>query len=85
MKCANTFVWVLYIYKRASLACAVRLADALCPPEAPCGRLWSPLISNKGDNISKYVCLTVIINIARKSPNLSIYKILMRNDEVITE
>ena len=32
---------VIYIYKRASLACAVRLADTLCPPEAPFGRLGS--------------------------------------------
>ena len=28
-------------YKRASLACAARLADTLCPPEAPFGRLGS--------------------------------------------
>ena len=35
----------------------------------------------KGDNISKYyVCLTVIIDIARK---ITIFKILMRNDDVI--
>ena len=31
----------VYIYKRASLACAARLADTLCPPEAPFGRLGS--------------------------------------------
>ena len=31
----------IYIYKRASLACAARLADTLCPPEAPFGRLGS--------------------------------------------
>ena len=30
-----------YIYKRASLACAARLADTWCPPEAPFGRLGS--------------------------------------------
>ena len=52
-------------YKRASLL-ALRLADTLCPPEAPCGRLGSPLFSYIGDNMSKYVCLTVIIEIARK-------------------
>ena len=52
--------------KRASLACAARLADTLCPPEAPFGRLWSPLINYMGDNISKYVCPTGIIDIARK-------------------
>ena len=31
----------IYIYKRASLVCAARLADTLCPPEAPFGRLGS--------------------------------------------
>ena len=33
------------------------------------GALWAPgvtVINYKGDNISKYVCLTVIINITRK-------------------
>ena len=52
------------------------------------GALWAPevtLINYKGDNISKYVCPTVIIDIAQKSPNLSIFKILMRNDNVITK
>ena len=48
--------------KRASLACAALLADTLCPPEAP--RLT--IINYKVDNISKYVCLTVIIAITRK-------------------
>ena len=28
-------------YKRASLTCAARLADTLCPPEAPFGHLGS--------------------------------------------
>ena len=55
------------MYKRASLACAARLADTLCPLEAPFGRLWSPLISYMGDNISEYVSPTIIIDIARKS------------------
>ena len=54
------------IYKRGSLACAARLSDTLCPPEAPFGRLRSPLIKYMGDNISKYVCPTIIIDIARK-------------------
>ena len=44
------------IYKRASLACAVMLSD-IC-------------VRQKGDNISKYVCLTVIIDIARKITKL---------------
>ena len=38
------------------------------------------LVNYKGDNISKYVCPTVIIYIARK-----ITKILMSNDGVITK
>ena len=29
----------IYIYKRASLACAARLADTSCAPEAPFGCL----------------------------------------------
>ena len=43
------------------------------------------LAKYKEDSISKYVCLTVIMDIARKSPNLSIFTILIRNDEAITE
>ena len=64
----------IYKYKRASLASTPRLADTKCPPDAPFGRLWLPLINYMGDNISKYACPTVIIDIARKSPNLSIFK-----------
>ena len=45
---------VIYINKRASLACAARLADTLCLPEAP----GVTLINYKGDKISKYVCPT---------------------------
>ena len=57
----------IYIYKRASLACAARLAEILCPPEDPFGRLGSHwLINYNGDNNSKYVCLTVRFFIARK-------------------
>ena len=37
----NQFVTDIYIYKRASLACAARLADTLCPPEGSFGRLAS--------------------------------------------
>ena len=44
-----------------------------------------PLVNYKGDNIYKYVCPTVIIDIAEKSPNLSILKNLMSNDDVITK
>ena len=49
----------LYIYKRASLVCAARLADTLCPPDAPFGRLEVTLVNYKEDNISKYVHLSV--------------------------
>ena len=73
------------IDKRASNACAARLADTLCPPEAPFGRLWLSLINYLGDDISKYVCPTVIIDIARKITKLSIFKILMSNDDIITK
>ena len=72
-------------YKRASLACAARLADTLCPPEAPFGRLEVTLVNYKGDIISEYVHLSFKIDITRKSPNLSIFKILMNNDDVITK
>ena len=64
----------IIIYKRASLACAARLADTLYPPEAPFGRLWSPLINYMGDNISKYACPTVIIYYRTK--NHQIYQFL---------
>ena len=63
MKCANTFVRV--VYKRASLECIAQLADTLCLPKAPLGRQGSPLINYKGE-ISKYTCPTVIIEITRK-------------------
>ena len=53
-------------YLGDSLFCAPRAANTSCPHEAPFGRLWSPLINLKGDNISKYVCPTIIIDIARK-------------------
>ena len=41
----NQFVTEIYIYKRASLACAARLADTSCPPEAPFGRLEVTLVN----------------------------------------
>ena len=50
----------IYIYKRASLACAARLADTLCPPEVR-------LVNYKGDIISKYLYLSFIIDITRKN------------------
>ena len=57
----------IYIYKRASLACAARLADTLCPPETPFGRLEVTLVKYKGDVISKYVHLSFKIDITRKN------------------
>ena len=76
---------IFTIYKRASLACAARLADTSCPPEAPFGRLEVTLVNYEGDNISKYVHLCDKTDFTQKSPNLSILKFLMRNDDVITE
>ena len=51
------------------------------------GSLRAPgvtLVDYKGDNISKYFCPTVIIDIARKITKLPIFKILMRHNDVIT-
>ena len=73
------------VYKRASLACAARLADTSCPPEAPFGRLEVRLVNYKGDIISKYLYLSFKIDITRKTTDLSIFKILMSNDDVITK
>ena len=74
------------VYKRASLACAARLADISCPPEAPFGRLWSPLINYMGGNISKYVSPTIIIDIARKSTVfVNFLNFFDVYDDVITE
>ena len=64
----------IYIYKRASLVCAARLADTLCPPEAPFGRLEVTLVNYKRDIISKYVHLSLKSKSLEKSPNLSILK-----------
>ena len=41
----NHRVLIVRIYKRASLACAARLADTLCPPKAPFGRLEVTLVN----------------------------------------
>ena len=75
----------LLAYKRGSLACAARLADTLCPPEAPFGRLgshWLIIREITSLNMSIFVLKSISLI---KSPNLSIFKILMRNDDVITE
>ena len=75
----------IYIYKRASLACAARLADTLCPPEAPFGLLEVTLVNYKGDIIPKYVHLSFKIEITRKITRFVNFKILKRNDDVITK
>ena len=62
-------------YKRASLACAARLADTSCPPEAPFGRLEVTLVNYKGDNISKYVHLSVKTDFTRKITKFVNFKI----------
>ena len=72
-------------YKRASLACAAGLADTSCLPEAPFGRLEVTLLNYKGDIISKYVHLSFKSISLEKTPNLSIFKILMSNDDVIAK
>ena len=50
--------FLFIVNKRASLACAARLADTSCPPEALFGRLKVTLVNYKGDIISKYVHLS---------------------------
>ena len=52
------------------------------------GSLRSPgviLVNYKEHNISKYVYLSVKSISLEKLPNLSIFKILMSNDDVITK
>ena len=71
----NQFVADINIYKRASLVCAARLADTLCPPEAPFGRLEVTLVNYKGDNISKYVHLSVKTDFIRKISKFVNFKI----------
>ena len=75
----------IYIYKRASLACAARLTDTLCLPEAPFGRLgshWLIIREISSLNISILVLKSIAIE---NSPNLSIFTFLMSNDDVITK
>ena len=75
---------IVYIQARfACLRCAagghfVSAGGSLRSPEVT-------LVNYKGESISKYVCPTVLIDITQKSPNLSILKFLMRNDDVITK
>ena len=75
----------IYTYKRASLASAARLADNLCPPEAPFGRLGSHwLIIREITSLNMSILVLKSISL-EKLPNLSIFKILMSNDDVITK
>ena len=69
------FPFNLQSYKRASLACAARLADTSCPPEAPFGRLEVTLVNCKGDNTSKYVHLSVKTDFTRKITKFVNFKI----------
>ena len=79
-----TYIYI-YIYKRASLACAARLANTLCPREAPFGRLGSHwLIIREISSLNMSILVLKSISL-EKSPNLSNLKILMSNDDVITE
>ena len=81
----HTFPFNLINNKRASLACAARLADTLCPPDAPFGRLGSHwLIIREIASLNMSVLLLYSISL-EKSPNLTILKFLMRNDDVITK
>ena len=53
----------IYPYMRTLVACAARMA----------GTLWAPKLTLNNymvDNISKYACLTVIIDITRKISKL---------------
>ena len=78
----NTLTCNFLNNKRASLACAARLADTLCPPEAPFGRLESHwLIIREISSLNMSILVLKSISL-EKSPNLSI---LMRNDDVITK
>ena len=71
----NTFLFqirnlhILITHKRASLACAARLADT------PFGRLKVTLVNYKGDNISKYVHLSVKTDFTRKITKFVNFKI----------
>ena len=75
----------LYVYKRASLACAARLADTLCPPEAPFGRLGSHWLIIR--EITSLNSLAYCYNRYRTKNHqiCQFLKFLMSNDDVITK
>ena len=73
------------INKRASLACAARLADTLYPPEAPFGRLGSHWLIIR-EITSLIMSILVLKSISlEKSSNFKILKFLKSNDDVITK
>ena len=67
-----------------SLACAARLVDTKCPPEAPFCRLGSHCLIIC-EITSLHMSILVLKSSLEKSQNLSIKKFLMRNDDVITK
>ena len=62
----------IYIYIQTRFAC---LRSAAGGHFVSAGGLWLPLINYKGDNIPKYICTTVIIDIARKITKFVNFKI----------
>ena len=84
----NQFVTYIYINKRASLACALRGWRTLCVrrrlPSVAWRWHWLIIREITSLNMSILVILLKPISL-EKSPNLSILKFLMRNDDVITE
>ena len=83
----NTNLNNILDYKRASLACAARLADTKCLPEAPFGSMRSHcLIIREIASINMSIVVLKSISL-KKSPILSILKFLMFkifDDDVIT-
>ena len=81
----NHIYYKYYLNKRRFACLRCGLADTLCPPEAPYGRLgvnWLIIREISSLNMSILVLKSKSLE---KSPNLSIFKILMSNDEVITK
>ena len=75
---------IRYSHIQARFACLRCAAGGHC---VHWRRPWAPritLTNNKGDDISKYVCLTVKIDSLEKSLNLPIHKFLMHNNRVMS-
>ena len=76
MGCTNTFVQAVYIYIQARFACLRCAAGGHLVSAG--GSLRSPgvtLVDYKGDSISKYVHLSVKIDITRKITKFVNFKI----------